>query len=82
MFDSAEFVLQESGPVLKYRTKTGLAITPIKMPNLDEDDDDNSSAMKYLKSYKAIEYVHVDGRPGLTLQRGRCRFWTSNSCDP
>ena len=81
MFDSAEFVLQESGPVLKYRTKSGLAITPIKKPNLDEDDDDNSSAMKYLKSCKAIEYVRVDGKPGLTLsellQRGRCRFWTS-----
>ena len=79
MFDSAErFVLQESGPVLKYWTKTGLAITPIKMPNLDEDNDDNSSAMKYLKSCKAVEYVRVDGKPGLTgLQRGRCRFWTS-----
>ena len=77
VFDSAEFVLQESGPVLKYRTKTGLAITPIKMPNLDEDDDVNSSAMEYLKSCKAIEYVRVDGKPGLTLQRGRCRFWTS-----
>ena len=62
--------------MLKYRTKTGLAITPIKMPNLDEDDD-NSSAMKYLKSCKVIEYVHVDGKPGLTLQRGHCRFWTS-----
>ena len=69
-------MLQESGPVLKYQTKTGLAITPIKMPNLDEDDDDNSSAMNYLKSCKAIEYVRVDGKPGLTLQRGRCRFWT------
>ena len=77
VFDSVEFVLQESGPVLKYWTKTGLAITPTKMPNLDEDDDDNSSEMKYLKSCKAIEYVRVDGRPGLTLQRCRCRFWTS-----
>jgi len=38
-----------------------------------EDDDDNS---KYLKSCKAIEYVRVDGKPGLTLQRGHCRFWT------
>ena len=57
--------------------KTGLAITPIKMPNLDEDDDDNSSAMNYLESCKAIEYVRVDGKPGLTLQRGRCGFWTS-----
>ena len=63
--------------MLKYWTKTGLAITPIKMPNLDEDDDDNSSAMKYPKSCKAIEYVRVDGKPRLTLQRGRCRFWTS-----
>ena len=63
--------------MLKYRTKSGLPITPIKMPNLDEDDDDNSSAMKYLKSYKATEYVRVDGKPGLTgLQHGRCRFWT------
>ena len=35
------------------------------------------SAMKYLKSCKAIEYVRVDGKPGLTHQRGRCRFWTS-----
>ena len=33
--------------------------------------------MEYLKSCKAIEYVRVDGKPGLTLQRGRCRFWTS-----
>ena len=38
-----------------------------------EDDDDNS---KYLKSCKAIEYVRIDGKPGLTLQHGHCRFWT------
>ena len=54
---SSAFIIQQT--TLSNPT-TGLAITPIKMPNLDEDDDDNSSAMKYLKSCKAIEYVRVD----------------------
>ena len=45
---SSAFIIQQT--TLSNPT-TGLAITPIKMPNLDEDDDDNSSAMKYLQSY-------------------------------
>ena len=45
---SSAFIIQQT---TLSNPKTGLAITPIKMPNLDEDDDDNSSAMKYLQSY-------------------------------
>ena len=52
---------------------------PIKM--LDPDDEQNEmnddSARKYLKACKSVEYMRVDGRPGLTLHRGPCRFWTA-----
>ena len=45
---------------------------PIKM--LDPDDEQNEmnddSARKYLKACKSVEYMRVDGRPGLTLHRG------------
>ena len=51
MYDDA---LQESGLVLKYQTKYGVTLTPIKMPSFD---DNNTNAMKYLMYCKAIEYV-------------------------
>ena len=86
IYDEAEFVLEEGiGPVLKFADKGGgVALTPIKMPNLDDEENeiDDDDANKYLKACKSIEYVQVDGRPGLTLHRGCHRFWTAIAVTP
>ena len=63
----AEFVLKE-----------GVALTPIRTINLDEDEDGGKEgARKCLASCKGVEYVRVDGRPGLCLHLGCCCFWTA-----
>ena len=62
----AEFVLEESvGPVLRLTTKEGVALTPIRMTNLDDEDEDGGKegARKYLASCKSVKYVCVNGRP-------------------
>ena len=56
---------------LKYRTTRGMALTPIRMASLNEDEDspnDEESTRRYLESCRRVEYVHVD--------QGQCRFWT------
>ena len=82
--DHAEFQLtEESGPALRYTTKKGVALTPIRMPSLSEDSEDCPDATrKYLESCKSVEYVRVDGKPGLTVHRGCCRFWTAIELTP
>ena len=82
--DHAEFQLtEESGPALRYTTKKGVALTPIRMPSLSEDSEDCPDATrKYLESCKSVEYVRVDEKPGLTVHRGRCRFWTAIEWTP
>ena len=68
--DHDEFQLtEESGPALRYTTKKGVvALTPIRMPSLSEDSEDCPDATrKYLESCKSVEYVRVDGKPGLTV---------------
>ena len=76
----AEFELRDTGPALRFRTTRGMALTPIRMASLDEVGEDSlideESTRKYLESCKSAEYVRVDGKPGLTIHRGRCRFWT------
>ena len=76
----AEFEL-DTGPALRYRTTRGMALTPIRMASLSEDGEDSpkdeESTRKYLESCKSVEYVRVDGKPGPTLHRGQCHFWTS-----
>ena len=49
------------------------------MTNLDGDEDemDSDNVRKHLEACKTVEYVQVDGQPGLTLHRGRCRFGTT-----
>ena len=47
-------------------------MTPIKMPNLNDDDGnemDDDRMKKYLDACKSVEYVQVDGLPGLILHR-------------
>ena len=79
-----EFQLtEESGPALRYTTKKGVALTPIRMPSLSEDSEDCPDATrKYLESCKSVEYVRVDGKPGLTVHQGRCCFWTAIELTP
>ena len=36
----AEFGLGDIGPALRYRTTTGMALTPIRMASLNEDGED------------------------------------------
>lgn len=52
----------------------GVVLTPVKMPNLDgeENDVDNDSVVKYQEAYKSVEYVQNNGQPGLTLHCGHC----------
>lgn len=38
-------------------------------------DDDRIKT--YLETCKSVEYVWVDGQPGLTLLRSRGHFWTT-----
>ena len=93
--DNAEFVIEDSiGPALKFTTKSGMCYTPIRIPGLEDDvglsEEDKvedtahhvASVQRYLQSCKSVEYVRVDGKPGLTLHRGRCQFWTSLAVTP
>ena len=74
--DHAEFQLTEkSGLALRYTTKKGVALTPIRIPSLSEDSEGCPDATrKYLESYKSVDYVHIDGKPGLTVHRGTVAF--------
>ena len=86
VYDKVEFVMEETiGPALKFADKGGgVALTPIRMHTLDGEDEemDDETVRKYLKACKSVEYVRVDGQPGLTLHRGRCRFWTTVEVTP
>ena len=74
---------EESGPALRYTTKKGVALTPIRMPSLSDDSEDCPDATrKYLESCKSVEYVRVDGKPGLTVHQGHCHFWTAIELTP
>ena len=81
VYDKVEFVLEEgTGPALKFADKCGgVVMIPIKMLDLDDEQNEmnDDSARKYMKAYKSVEYMRVDGLPGLTLHRGPCRFWTA-----
>ena len=74
LYDKVEFVMEEGiGPALKFADKGGgIVMTPIKMPNLDDDENemDDDRTKKYLDACKNVEYVRVDGLPGLILHRG------------
>ena len=83
--DDSEFIMEKNiGPSLRYTTGSGLALTPVRMLNLEEDEGQSESgeSSEYLKSCKSVEYLRVDGRPGLTIHRGRCRFWTAIEVTP
>ena len=86
VYDKVEFVMEEGiGPALKFADKGGgIAMTPIKMPNLDDDENDidDDRTKKYLDVCKSVEYVRVDGLPGLVLHRGPRRFWTTVEVTP
>ena len=69
------------GPALRLTTKEGVALTPIRMANLDEEAS-LGRCKKVLASCKSVGYVCVDGRPGLCLHRGCCRFWTAVEVTP
>ena len=70
------------GPALRLTTK-GVALTPIRMTNLDDDKDGGKEgARKYLVSCKSVRHVAVDGRPGLCLHQGRCHLWTAVEVTP
>ena len=86
--EETEYVCSdEIGPALKFETKRGMCLTPIRLVGIEDDDDceeqgEETSTAKYLQSCKGIEYVRVNGKPGLNLHRGRCRFWTAISVTP
>ena len=86
VYENAKFVLEENvGPALKFTDRGGgIALTPIKLHNLGDDGDemDDDSLKSHLQRCKTIEYVQVDGQPGLMLHRGRCRFWTAIEVTP
>jgi hypothetical protein len=86
--EETEYVCSdEIGPALKFETKRGMCLTPIRLVGIEDDEDceeegEETSTAKYLQSCKGIEYVRVNGKPGLNLHRGRCRFWTAISVTP
>ena len=86
VYDKVEFVMEEGiDPALKFADKGGgIAMTPIKMPNLDDDENemDDDRTKKYLDACKSVEYVQVDGLPGFILHCGPCRFWTTVEVTP
>ena len=51
MYSQAELELRDTGPALRFRTTRGMALTPIRMANLNEDDslNDEESTQKYLE---------------------------------
>ena len=83
--DHAEFQLTEkSGLALRYTTKKGVALTPIRIPSLSEDSEGCPDATrKYLESYKSVDYVHIRRWEARTHCTPRCCcFWTTIKLTP
>ena len=84
--DQAEFELtEENGPALRYTTKTGVALTPIRMPSLSEDGNECPDDIRNnlaIESCKSVQYVCVDGKAGLTVHPGCRQLWTAIELTP
>ena len=56
----------------------GVALTPIKMPNPDNENKmDNNMTCSWGLERLSMQYAHVDGRPCLPIHCGHCCFWSS-----
>ena len=59
VYSQAEFELGDTGPALRYRSTSGMALTPVRMASLSKDGEDSpndeESTRKYLKFCKSVE---------------------------